>query len=472
MSTSTPQLEAGRTEANLIEAVRGGDEHAFGELYARYGGEIFGFVLATVRDRSRAEDITQDAFVSALRRMRESDAAIAFKPWIYQIARNACIDEFRRLRRRQEVPIEDGPGEGERTPVSLAPSPQAYVEHRQELSDLGGAFRGLSDRQHEVIVLRELEGLSYEQIATRTGMTLAMVESTLLRARRRLGEEYEDITSGRRCLEVREVIDEAAQVSLSALGIRARRRFDRHLAHCQPCRRYAHLAGLELPSSRMPRVVRRLAGLLPFPFLRLWRERPARPTAAPRHGWRLAQPLRRAAQLAHPSAAIGASPSFAAAVTAIVIAGTGAVATLEAQPGSKPGTARPASIGITRTDAGRAAPAQHVRATHSRSSSRAPTGSPRTSTTQQARRNGQAPAASASASHSQPSAPSSRRPVTVPSPPTSPPTSPSSLPKLPASKLPRPGRLLHKLPSPLRRILGVVPVAATRPGGRPPPHGG
>src|SRR5438045_9278232 len=106
-----PQAEFSGTEADLVDAVKEGDERAFGELYERYGRRIFAYVLGMVGDHGRAEDIAQDVFVSALRRMRSSDRAISFKPWIYEIAKNACIDEFRRNQRAREVSIEQGTGE-------------------------------------------------------------------------------------------------------------------------------------------------------------------------------------------------------------------------------------------------------------------------------------------------------------------------------------------------------------------------
>src|SRR5438128_1079282 len=84
------------SEHELVARVRRGDDHAFGELYARYRGRISAYVLRLVRDHGSAEDITQEIFISALRRMRDTERPIAFKPWIYEIAKNACIDHARR----------------------------------------------------------------------------------------------------------------------------------------------------------------------------------------------------------------------------------------------------------------------------------------------------------------------------------------------------------------------------------------
>src|SRR5689334_9838189 len=147
-----------------------------------------------VHDHGRAEDITQDVFMSALRRMRATDTAIAFKPWVYEIAKNACIDAFRRSRRAEEVSYDADEGLAPTDHARLAspgPSPEAAVSAKHDLQTLCGAFGGLSEAHHRILVLRELEGLTYEQIGERMGMTRPAVESTLFRARRRLTEEYE-----------------------------------------------------------------------------------------------------------------------------------------------------------------------------------------------------------------------------------------------------------------------------------------
>src|SRR5918998_94910 len=91
-----------RTDHQLVNAVRAGDDRAFEQLYTRYQRRIAAYVCGMVKDYGRAEDITQDVFVSALRRMRQTERPIAFKPWIYEIAKNACIDAYRRTPRAQE----------------------------------------------------------------------------------------------------------------------------------------------------------------------------------------------------------------------------------------------------------------------------------------------------------------------------------------------------------------------------------
>ena len=226
-------------------AVRRGEDSAFEQLFARYRTRIWTYSSRILGDADRAEDVTQEVFISVLRRLRDTERPIAFKPWVYQIAKNACIDELRRTRRSQEVPFDlEGDGEdGSEVRFPTAPGADVAIESKQRLDDLQGAFRGVSDLHRRMLVLRELEGLSYSEIGKRLGMSRPVVESTLFRARRRLAEEYEELISGRRCDRTRAVIDAWEGRKLRRLGARETRQLSRHLSHCRPCRRHAVLAG-------------------------------------------------------------------------------------------------------------------------------------------------------------------------------------------------------------------------------------
>jgi RNA polymerase sigma factor (sigma-70 family) len=332
------------TEHELVAAVRRGDDRAFEVLFSRYERRITAYVAGMVGDHARAEDITQDVFISALRRMRATDRPIAFKPWIYEIAKNACIDEFRRARRAQEVSFEEDDGStfAAHTVYVHAPAPHAAIESKQRLDDLCGAFGGLSESHHRVLVLRELEGLSYTEIGERLGMTRGMVESTLFRARRRLTEEYEELTSGRRCARVQSLIDSGGADRLASLGIRDRRQLTRHLAHCRPCRRLARIGGVDESLLEPRSRIAKIAALLPLPLLR-WRRGASsdeKVAQSGSHSFTIAQSLQNVAQLVDPS---GPAAAFGrAAAAAIVIAG--ASGGLVVDLGS--GRSAPASTGV------------------------------------------------------------------------------------------------------------------------------
>jgi RNA polymerase sigma factor (sigma-70 family) len=257
-------------EAELVAAARAGDDRAFEQLYARYRQRIFAFIASRVRDHGRAEDIAQEVFISALRRLRSSDGEMIFRPWIYEIAKNACIDEYRRGSRQHEVPLEtDGELITDRqSTLRAAPTPAAAIEEKQQLEDLRGAFGGLSTNHHQLLVMREFEGLSYDEIGHRLGMTRPMVESSLFRARRKLTEEYEELASGRRCEQVQGAIAGGRLRSARDLGLRDRRRVARHLAHCQACRHVALTENVDHALVQPRRISEKIAALLPFGLLR------------------------------------------------------------------------------------------------------------------------------------------------------------------------------------------------------------
>ena len=137
----TEQLEPGGgvTDQKLVAAVRRGDDRAFEALYERYHRRIHAYVFGMVKDHQRAEDVTQEVFVSALRRMRATERPIAFKPWVYEIAKNACIDAFRRSKRAEEISYDAdeglAPGDYGQL-VSREPVPDAALAAKQQLVDL------------------------------------------------------------------------------------------------------------------------------------------------------------------------------------------------------------------------------------------------------------------------------------------------------------------------------------------------
>jgi RNA polymerase sigma factor (sigma-70 family) len=331
----------GPTDHQLVAAVRRGDDRAFECLYHRYNRRIQAYVVGMCKDHARAEDITQEIFVSALRRMRETERPIAFKPWIYEIAKNACIDQHRRSRRAEEISLqsEDGlaPADYGRL-VNADPTPDVAVSVKQSLDHLCGAFGGLSDTHHDILVMRELEGLSYREIGERLGMSRPAVESTLFRARRRLTEEYGELVSGQRCLRIQGII---ATASRGRLGARDATRLSRHVAHCIPCRRDALAAGLDAAMLAKPmrtRVAAKVAAFLPFPLLtRRFTAGGADDAAATR------VPSSWMTQLPVISDHAGAGWTKAIAAVAVLLAGVGAgvgtrAATKPSSPAMRAGT--------------------------------------------------------------------------------------------------------------------------------------
>ena len=219
-----------------------------------------------LRDSARCEDVAQEAFLSALRRMRATDAEINFKPWIYQIARNAAIDSYRRHNHAVEVSMDadDGLRASDRTRlVGLDGSPDAALVTKERMDHLQGAFDELSDVHTRVLVMRELEGMSYREIGQKLDLTRPAVESALFRARRRLETEYEELSEGRRCEAM------AATIARIAAGVQRgteEQRLARHARRCHTCRRHARELGIE-PLSALGALRQKAAALLPLPWL-------------------------------------------------------------------------------------------------------------------------------------------------------------------------------------------------------------
>ncbi|HEX5980481.1 MAG TPA: sigma-70 family RNA polymerase sigma factor [Thermoleophilaceae bacterium] len=252
-------------DRELVEAVRAGDDCAFEELYRRYQPRIAAFVRRKVGDAARAEDIAQDVFFSALRRLRATDAEIDFKPWVFQIANNAAIDHWRRTSRAEEISVDadEGMRQSDRVRLTGAAGPDSVLVDKERFDHLRGAFDELSDAHTRILVMRELEGLSYREISERLDVSRASVESTLFRARRRLESEYADISEGRRCVAMRGVI---ARISEGAGGKREVGRLARHARRCHVCRRRARELGVD-PLPRLSGLAEKAAAFLPLPFV-------------------------------------------------------------------------------------------------------------------------------------------------------------------------------------------------------------
>ena len=253
-------------DADLVAAVRAGDDSAFEELYRRYQPRIARFICGMLHDAARCEDVAQEAFLSALRRMRATDAEINFKPWIYQIARNAAIDSYRRNNHAVEVSMDadDGLRASDRTRmVGLDGSPDAALVTKERMDHLQGAFDELSDVHTRVLVMRELEGMSYREIGEKLELTRPAVESALFRARRRLESEYSELSEGRRCEAM------AGTIARIAAGVQRgaeEQRLARHARRCHSCRRHARELGIE-PLSALGALRKKAAALLPLPWI-------------------------------------------------------------------------------------------------------------------------------------------------------------------------------------------------------------
>ena len=259
------------SDEQLVARAQEGGSEAFAVLFRRYRPAIARYAGRLLGDDARAEDVVQEVFLSALRGIDGLDRPAGFKPWLYRIAHNACVDHMRRNRRAEEVSIDAAmlaPAEEFRL-FRQAPSTHAALSQKEDFKNLREAFRGLPPSQSEVLVMRELEGLTYDEIATRMGITRASVESMLFRARQGLRDEYGEIATGVRCERMQPVM---ARMAEGVGGLRDRRALARHVRNCTSCRRDAYAMGLGGPALEAPVAglrgrMSRVASFLPLPWL-------------------------------------------------------------------------------------------------------------------------------------------------------------------------------------------------------------
>jgi RNA polymerase sigma-70 factor, ECF subfamily len=166
-----------------VQATLRGDLRAFEALVERHR-DVVVRVAARIAGREDAEDVSQDAFLRAFHRLGRFRADASFRAWLLQITHNAAIDHISR-RRAEPVEPEEVPEDPEHAVARL---PAERLESRERIARLERKLRGLSPEARVVLVLRDIEGLSYEEIADITQAPLGTVKVRLYRARRDLIE--------------------------------------------------------------------------------------------------------------------------------------------------------------------------------------------------------------------------------------------------------------------------------------------
>jgi RNA polymerase sigma factor (sigma-70 family) len=175
------------SDEDLVRAVRRGEIDAFDVLYARYSRRLFSYLFHLVEDRGRAEDLLQEVFLTALRSDALELAPGKFGGWLFTVARNRALSVNRRESRRVEVPIDEAPP---------APTPEAEVERKQTLELLAEAIGALSEQHRDVLILKEVAGLTYRQIAAVQNVPEGTAKSRLHHAIRSVRRFFAERTGG------------------------------------------------------------------------------------------------------------------------------------------------------------------------------------------------------------------------------------------------------------------------------------
>jgi RNA polymerase sigma factor (sigma-70 family) len=166
-------------DRRLVALVRDGYETAFDEIVRRYSAPLRRYAAAIVGGRS--EDVTQDAFSKALLALRRDGAEIELRPWLFRIVRNTALNDL-----RDTPPTPEAPADA----IAGGRNPAEEFERREELAELIGRLRSLPESQRAAIVMRELEGLSHEEIATALGLSGGAARQAIYRARQALRDGF------------------------------------------------------------------------------------------------------------------------------------------------------------------------------------------------------------------------------------------------------------------------------------------
>lgn len=172
-------------DSELVVRSKDGDLHAFNFIVQRYQSQVLNLSARIIGDRGRAEDVTQETFISAYQAIGRFRGG-SLRAWLMRIAANASRDSLRGSQRRPEQSLDESLESQSFQPVSAEPSPEEHAERSELNKELQKAILALSDDQRAVLVLIDVQGFSYEETTESVGASIGTVKSRLNRARRRV----------------------------------------------------------------------------------------------------------------------------------------------------------------------------------------------------------------------------------------------------------------------------------------------
>jgi RNA polymerase sigma-70 factor (ECF subfamily) len=184
-------------DAQLVERARSGDHEAFRVLVERYQGRVHRLAFRILRDDERARDASQEAFLKAYRGLARFEGRSSFYTWLYRLVFNLCLDLRRRDRSAREVEWDEGaahegPQPGQPVLEAADGGPAGALERAEIRERVAAAVDTLPQVHRETLILREMEGLSYGEIAQALGIPKGTVMSRLHYARKRVQKILED----------------------------------------------------------------------------------------------------------------------------------------------------------------------------------------------------------------------------------------------------------------------------------------
>jgi RNA polymerase sigma-70 factor, ECF subfamily len=175
------------TDVELVDAARGGDRHAMDQLLRRHHDRVFAVCRRITGNDADAADASQEALISIVRSLGKFDGRSSFGTWVYRIATNASLDELRRRRRRPTVGMNESVGHDVAHDI-VDPDAGIRIDVVAERMAIDVALAGISEDFRVPIVLRDLAGLDYGEIAEVVGIPIGTVKSRIARGRANLSE--------------------------------------------------------------------------------------------------------------------------------------------------------------------------------------------------------------------------------------------------------------------------------------------
>lgn len=180
-------------EKDLIRKAKQGDMHAFEELILKHEKIVYNVALRMMNHGEDAKDISQEVFLKAYRSLSNFDERSAFSTWLYRITHNTCIDEMRKRKGKQsyslEEELENEEGSMQRQIADEGDTPEESLLREEQKSEILQALDNLSAEHKAAIILRDVKGLSYEEIAEILELSLGTVKSRISRGRNQLKKE-------------------------------------------------------------------------------------------------------------------------------------------------------------------------------------------------------------------------------------------------------------------------------------------
>ena len=186
-------------DRELVARAQKGDRDAFRSLFERYNRRAYSLAFGVVRNPDDALDVVQDAFIKAHRHLDKFEGQASFYTWLYRIVMNLAIDHLRKHRRQKMVDFSDaavedgGLGEESLIPRIIGGNPGRSLMDKEIRDRIATALDELSDNHRAVLVMRELEGLSYEEMAAAMGCSKGTIMSRLFHARRNMQKRLVDL---------------------------------------------------------------------------------------------------------------------------------------------------------------------------------------------------------------------------------------------------------------------------------------